>query len=114
MSIDPLRAVESDVKLGSVPRKYQSWYPTQTSTDFNIQGGRRACDVTSLTNELQVLNLPQLIDWFLCEQLDGVHEDPNHKCPRFAGHVCVFNCATVTFHTPSDPSNDEGVRQEVI
>ncbi len=113
-SIDPLQAIESDVKLGSVPRKYQSWYPTQTSTDFNIQGGRRACDVTSLTNELQVPDLPQLIDRFLCEQLDGVHEDPNHTCPRFAGRVCVFNRATATFHTPSDPSNDEGVRQEVI
>ncbi len=46
MSIDLLRAVESDVKLGSVPHKYQSWYPTQTSTDFNIQGGRRACNWT--------------------------------------------------------------------
>ncbi|KAH9028893.1 hypothetical protein EDB85DRAFT_1969124 [Lactarius pseudohatsudake] len=96
--IKPLRAEESDVQFGSVPR------------------GRRASDVTKLSNELKVPDLPRLINRFLCEQLDGngVHEDPNHTCPRYAGRVSVFNRAIATFHTPSDPSNDQGMRQEVI
>jgi hypothetical protein len=52
----------------------------------------------------------------LCEQLEdgGVHEAPDHTCPKFKGRVRVFNHATATFHTPSDPSNDDGMRQEVI
>ena len=52
----------------------------------------------------------------MCEQLDDscTHEDPDHSCPRFAGRVHVFIHTTVTFHTPSDPSNDDGMQQEII
>ncbi|KAH8979151.1 hypothetical protein EDB92DRAFT_1955468 [Lactarius akahatsu] len=93
--INPLQAEESNVKLGR---------------------GRHASDVASLTNELKVPHLPRLINRFLCGQLDGNgdHEDPNHTCPRYMGRICVFNCATTMFHTPSDPSNDQGMRHEVI
>ncbi|KAI9438745.1 hypothetical protein H4582DRAFT_2111541 [Lactarius indigo] len=97
-NVNPLRAAESDVKLGSVPR------------------GRCTSDVTSLTDELKVPHLPRLINQFLCEQLDGNsdHEDPNHTCPKYAGRIRIFNRATATFRTPSDPSNEQGMRQEVI
>ncbi|KAH8985962.1 hypothetical protein EDB86DRAFT_3065949 [Lactarius hatsudake] len=96
--INPLRAEESNVKLGSAPR------------------GRHASDVALLTNELKVPHLPRLINRFLCGQLDGNgdHEDPNHTCPRYMGRIHVFNRATAMFHTPSDPSNDQGMRHEVI
>ncbi|KAH9071088.1 hypothetical protein EDB83DRAFT_2221410 [Lactarius deliciosus] len=96
--INRLRAEESDVKLGSAPR------------------GRHASDVASLTDELKVPHLPRLINRFLCGQLDGNgdHEDPNHTCPRYMGRIRVFNRATAMFHTPSDPSNDQGMRHEVI
>jgi hypothetical protein len=30
------------------------------------------------------------------------------------GHVSIVNSAIVTFHTPSDQSNVEGMRKEVI
>jgi hypothetical protein len=111
-----LRAVDSDVQLGIRPHIYQLPCLTGTSTDLGISEQRRARDVSSLTDELNVPKLPQLIIHFLCEQLDdsGAHDDPGHSCPRFAGHVRLFNCATATFHTPSDPSNDEGMRHEVI
>jgi hypothetical protein len=111
-----LRAVDSDVRLGIRPRIYQLPCLTQTSTDLGVSERRRARDVSSLTDELDIPELPQLIIRFLCEQLDdsGAHEDPGHSCPRFAGRVRVFNRATATFHTPSDPSNDEGMRHEVI
>jgi hypothetical protein len=44
----------------------------------------------------------------------GDDEDPNHTCPRFMGRVRIFNHTTTTFHTPSDLSNNEGMRHEVI
>ena len=57
-----------------------------------------------------------MISRFICEQLNdtGTHDDPDHTCPRFTGRLQVFNHATATFHTPSDPSNVDGLRQEVV
>ncbi|KAH8980015.1 hypothetical protein EDB92DRAFT_1937210 [Lactarius akahatsu] len=93
--INPLQAEESNVKLGR---------------------GRHTSDVALLTDELKVPHLPRLINRFLCGQLDGNgdHEDPNHTCPRYMGRIRIFNHATTMFHTPSDPSNDQGMRHEVI
>ncbi|KAH8987556.1 hypothetical protein EDB86DRAFT_3065712 [Lactarius hatsudake] len=58
--INPLRAEESDVKLGSAPHEYRCFKPI------------------------------------------------------YMGRIRVFNHATAMFHTPSDPSNDQGMRHEVI
>ncbi|KAI9436911.1 hypothetical protein H4582DRAFT_2111949 [Lactarius indigo] len=84
--------------------------------DSDIQGGCCTSDVTLLTDELKVPHLPRLINQFLCEQLDGNsdHEDPNHTCLKYVSRICIFNHATAMFCTPSDPSNEQGMRQEVI
>ncbi|KAN0124616.1 hypothetical protein V8E53_001577 [Lactarius tabidus] len=90
--------IESDVRLGSIPKQ------------------RRARNIGALSQELSIPELPQLVNNFLCEQRDGdsIHDSPNHTCPRFSGRVNVVNRAIATFHAPSDPSNTEGMRQEVI
>ena len=69
---------------------------------------RCACNVPSLSHELNVPDLPQLVGHFLCQQLHNIdiHEAPDHGCPRFASHVNVINHAIATFHSPSDPSNN--------
>jgi hypothetical protein len=81
-----------------------------------IKERQRACDVSSLSCELNVPNLPQLLNQFLCGQLNnsGIHDAPNHTCPRFSGHVSVVNHAIATFHSPNNLSNNKGMRREVI
>ncbi|KAN0133618.1 hypothetical protein V8E53_008565 [Lactarius tabidus] len=90
--------IESDVRLGSIPKQ------------------QHACNIGALSQELSIPELPQLVNNFLCEQRDGdsIHDSPNHTCPRFSGRVNVVNRAIATFHAPSDPSNTEGMQQEVI
>ncbi|KAH8981033.1 hypothetical protein EDB86DRAFT_3066721 [Lactarius hatsudake] len=105
--VNPLQAEESDVKLGSAPHEV-------FIQDLNL---------TVITlwyaewrTKRTMPHLPHLINRFLCGQLNGIgdREDPNHTCPRYMGCIRIFNHATATFHTPSDPSNDQGMRHEVI
>jgi hypothetical protein len=88
----------------------------RSPTDWMIKEQQRACDVSSLSHELHVPNLTQLVNEFLCEQLNNsnIHNAPNHACPRFSGRVNVVNRAIATFRSPNDSSNDKGMRREVI
>ncbi|KAF8262450.1 hypothetical protein EI94DRAFT_1773183 [Lactarius quietus] len=84
-SVQP--GIESDVRLGSIPR----WH---------------ACNIDTLSQELNLPDLPQLVNNFLCEQWDGdgIYNGPNHTFPRFTGHVNIINHAIMTFHAPTTPS----------
>ncbi|KAF8267186.1 hypothetical protein EI94DRAFT_1841881 [Lactarius quietus] len=90
--------------------------PPPTTRTKPLQACWHARDVSSLSNELSLPDLPQLISHFLCKQLGHSkdHEDPHHACPRYTGCIHMFNHAIMTFHTPSNPSNDNGLRDEVI
>ncbi|KAN0133153.1 hypothetical protein V8E53_008877 [Lactarius tabidus] len=94
-------------KLAAAQADFKEWGMLNEIVDKQ----RHACNVSSLSNELSLPNLPQLISCFLCKQLDNSrhHEDPCHNCPRYLGCVHVFNHAIVTFCTPSDPSNNNSM-----
>ncbi|KAG1747791.1 uncharacterized protein EDB91DRAFT_1235787 [Suillus paluster] len=67
-----------------------------------------ACDVLALAEELELPRFPDLIRWFLFEQMHRPDDDqdpveiPLTGCPRFAGKISVFNSASSRFYAPSD------------
>jgi hypothetical protein len=91
-------------------------HSTLAQVEQSGPSNRNTRNISALSQELSIPELPQLVNNFLCEQQDGdsIHDSPNHTCPRFSGRVNIVNRAIATFHAPSDPSNTEGMQQEVI
>ncbi|KIM67665.1 hypothetical protein SCLCIDRAFT_20711 [Scleroderma citrinum Foug A] len=78
----------------------------------------RARTVVALTDELNIPNLPELVQQFLCGQLYPDAHDPttiSHlECPGYHGNISIYNSASSTFYAPSDLSGVGGMRHEYI
>ncbi|KIK97910.1 hypothetical protein PAXRUDRAFT_135335, partial [Paxillus rubicundulus Ve08.2h10] len=64
----------------------------------------RPKNALTLAVELGIPSLPQFIANFISEQLHADSNIPHHHLPPFTSHVKIFNSATATFVSPSDPS----------
>ena len=80
---------------------------------------KRARNVLTLAEELNLSCLPNLLRRFLFAQLHpDNNEDPSEiplaDCPRYEGRISVFNSASSRFYAPSDLSGVGGMRVEHI
>ncbi|KAG1808945.1 uncharacterized protein BJ212DRAFT_1448903 [Suillus subaureus] len=77
-------------------------------------------DVLALAEELELPCFPDLICWFLFEQMHRPDDDQNPAeipltgCPRFAGKISLFNSVSSRFYTPSDISGIRGMHVKHI
>ena len=78
----------------------------------------RARTVVALADELNIPNLPELVQQFLCGQLYPDTHDPttiSHlECPGYHGNISIYNLASSMFYAPSDLSGVGGMRCEYI
>ena len=79
---------------------------------------KRANTVITLADELNIPNLPELVQQFLCGQLyPDVHNPTNIsrlECPGYYGDISIYNSASSTFYALSDLSGVGGMRREYI
>ncbi|KIJ06058.1 hypothetical protein PAXINDRAFT_20728 [Paxillus involutus ATCC 200175] len=68
------------------------------------RASHRPKNALTLAVELGIPSLPRFIANFISEQLHANSNIPHHRLPPFTSHVKIFNSATATFVSPSDPS----------
>ncbi|KAG1727079.1 uncharacterized protein EDB91DRAFT_1239580 [Suillus paluster] len=94
---------------------------TCLSAAMNALGRAKKCaqTVPALADELDIPCLPNLLGWFLFQQLhpDDPHDPsdvPLADCPLYLNKISVFNSASSCFYVPSDLSSIGGMRVEYI
>ncbi|KAG1724132.1 hypothetical protein EDB19DRAFT_1897950 [Suillus lakei] len=95
---------------------------SSNNNNLNSHRPRAQCDVKlacTHSDELHVPDLLRLVRLFLFNQLlvDNVHTSDNvslSACPRFEGHIKIFNSATASFYAPSDLSSVGGMQHKHI
>ncbi|KAF8452468.1 hypothetical protein L210DRAFT_3608454 [Boletus edulis BED1] len=74
----------------------------------------RAKNALALAVELGTPSLPKLIARFISEQLHPNSMNPCRRLLPYTGRIKIFNSATATFVSPSDPSGIGSMRHETI
>lgn len=86
----------------------------QNTLTWTFLASHRPKNALTLAVELGIPSLPQFIANFISEQLHANSNIPHHRLPPFTSRVKIFNSATATFVSPSDPSGIGSMRREVI
>ncbi|KAG1848763.1 hypothetical protein DFJ58DRAFT_717042 [Suillus subalutaceus] len=91
----------------------------RAQSDVKLAQRSHARNIRALAVEMDIPDLPQLLQLFLYDQLvadDSLTLDdvPLSACPQFEGPIKVFNSAAATFFAPSDLSSVGGMRREHI
>ena len=105
----------SDVKLAHKPGEYIVGHlVSQSLLIRTLQAYHRAKNALVLAVELGTPSLPRLIAQFISEQLHPNSMNLHHHLLPYTGCIKIFNLATATFISPSDPSGIGGMRHETI
>jgi hypothetical protein len=110
--------VQAHVQLARTPRTFAQLLEYQFIVNI-ISERRRAKTVPALAVELNIPHLPNLLRYFLFQQmhpgdLRELSEVPENRFPGYTGTISVFNSASSRFYAPSDISGIGGMRTEYI
>ena len=104
-----------DVKLAHKPGEYIVGHLVSRSLlTRTLQAYHCAKTALVLAVELGIPLLPRLIAQFISKQLHPNSMNLHCRLLPYTGRIKIFNSATATFVSPSDPSGIGGMRHETI